>query len=122
MKPRTHIILMCITAALALHETLHTSAQQPDQAPRDRRHPGDVEAGERDQVRESRGLETRAQLFRRARLNLFAFRQQIEHVRCLRDVTEIRRQDRVERLGNQPLHISETFHYRRRFLLIDMQN
>ena len=67
-------------------------------------------------------LETFAQFFRRAFLDFFTLRQQIEHVRCLRDVAEVGRQDRIERLRNQSLHIAEPLHDRRRLLVVDMQD
>ena len=48
-------------------------------------------------------LEAPAEFLGRAALDFLAMREQVEHVRALRDVAEVRGEDRIERLRDEPL-------------------
>src|SRR5262245_30728412 len=53
-------------------------------------------------------LESLSQLFGCPSLNVLTMGEQVQHVRGLRYITEIRRQNRIESLRNQPAYVSES--------------
>ena len=48
--------------------------------------------------------------------------QQVQHVGRLRHIAEIRRQNRIQRLRDQPSHVAEPLHDAGRLLVVDVQD
>src|SRR5829696_3197311 len=67
-------------------------------------------------------LEAPPEFLRGPTLNVLTAREQVEHVRALRDVSKVRGEDRIECLRDEPAHIPKALDNARRFLVVDVKH